>query len=286
MNRYSCFLNLTIIAILVFSLVHIPFASEEKQQPKEITLAIPNLPEEATPMVLVRIPAGCFVMGSDENEKYHEENEAPPHKVEITHPFYIGKYEVTQAQWEAIMGNNPSTQININLPVNRVNWYDCQEYLEKLNKLEFTKKNEFWKRGSFRLPTEAEHEYACRAGIQTSTYFGEDPSLEAIMEHAWIRDNSNAALNPVGSLNPNPWGLYDMLGNVWEWCYDWYGLYSDEKQIDPTGPENGEEKVFRGPSWMGRREYVRCADRGRFPPDYRRNTGGFRVVWSKEIPWD
>ncbi|MFB3785718.1 MAG: formylglycine-generating enzyme family protein [bacterium] len=238
---------------------------------KEWVAEIPNLLPGAKPLILARIPAGSFKMGSLETEAGRDPDESPVHEVILSHDFYLGRYEVTQAQWAALMTENPSSTRGADLPVNRVSWEDCQEYLKRLNQtLQDTR---------FRLPTEAEREYACRAGTVTATYFGENPSAEDLEKHAWFRENSEGELHPVGLKQPNPWGLYDLYGNVWEWCQDWYGPYPDPSQTNPSGPDAGQEKVFRGASWMAKPQYLRSADRGKFPPDARQNTGGFRVAW-------
>ena len=238
---------------------------------KEWVIELPNLPEGAKKLVLVRIPAGTFSMGSPDTELGRDPDESPVHKVTITHDFYLGRYEVTQAQWAALMPENPSTSRGMDLPVNRVSWEDCQGFLQRLNQV--------FKDSRFRLPTEAEREYACRAGTSTATYFGDNPSPEDLEKHAWFRENSEGELHPVGQKLANPWGLYDLYGNVWEWCQDWYGPYPDEAQTNPTGPDTGKEKVFRGASWMAKPQYLRSADRGKFPPDAQQNTGGFRIAW-------
>lgn len=247
-------------------------AVETPSKGKEWIVQLPGLKEGEKPLIMLRIPAGTFQMGSPESEEGHEENESPVHSVTISRDFYLGKYEITQAQWMAVMQENPSTEYGPNLPVNRVNWYDCQDFLRRLN--------EIVNDGKFRLPTEAEREYACRAGTEEMTYFGGDPTDELIEEHAWMRTNSEGELHEVGLLKPNPWGLHDMLGNVWEWCEDWYAPYQAQAQVDPQGALLGTEKVFRGASWMARPEWIRCADRGKFTPDNRRNTGGFRAASS------
>ena len=153
-----------------------------------------------------------------------------------------------------------------------MSWHVCQEFLKRLNGLN--------KDDGFRLPTEAEREYACRAGTTTATYFGDTPSNEEKAEHAWFRVNSEGELHKVGLKKANPWGLHDLFGNVSEWCWDWYGPYPSASLVDPTGAEQGTEKVIRGASWMARPQWIRCADRGKFPPDNRRNTVGFRIVWA------
>jgi formylglycine-generating enzyme required for sulfatase activity len=243
-------------------------------QGSEVIVPIPNLPPDVIPLTLVRIPSGSFMMGSPENEWGREANEGPRHQVVISKWFYLGKYEVTQAQWQAIMGDNPSTEIDPNFPVNRVSWFDAQKFFDRIEAL--------IQDGNFRFPTEAEWEYAARAGNTTPNFIGDDVDAEELMQYAWFRNNSEGMLNRVGQKKPNPWGLHDMMGNVWEWVQDWYGPYFGQPQVDPVGPEIGQEKVFRGGSWMARTEWMRAADRGKFSPDNRRNTGGVRVAWSRD----
>jgi formylglycine-generating enzyme required for sulfatase activity len=240
----------------------------------EKVVQLPGLSKNSVPLVLVKIPAGTFLMGSSEQEAGHEFNEAPPHKVTITKDFYIGKYEVTQAQWKSLVETNPSVFPGDELPVNKVSWMDCQKFIYKLRA--HTKDN------GFRLPTEAEFEYACRAGTTTSTFFGDNPSEDIMKEYVWFRANSEYEIHPVGMLKPNPWGLHDIMGNVWEWCSDWYFFYPDSEQTDPQGPGFGQEKVIRGASWSGRTEWIRSADRGKFPPKDAYHTGGFRIVWQEQ----
>ncbi len=260
-----------LISMLIVAAASVSFSSECSMEEWKVDL--PGMKEDAKPLIMVKIPAGSFMMGSPASEEGHEENEAPLHKVTISKDFYLGKYEITQEQWLALMKKNPSTEEDANFPVNRVSWNDCQEFIKKLNKLTGKK--------GFRLPTEAEREYACRAGTSTKVYFGADPSDEEYEKHAWLRTNSEGELHVVGSLKSNPWGLYDILGNVWEWCSDWYGPYKAGDQTDPQGPETGTEKVFRGGSWMARPIWIRAADRGKFTPENRRNTGGLRVAFSE-----
>jgi formylglycine-generating enzyme required for sulfatase activity len=169
----------------------------------------------------ILIPAGSFTMGSNDGDS----DEKPPHTVTISRPFYIGKYEVTQKQWVIIMGNNPSGFKGGNNPVENVSWNDVQEFIRKLNAKEGTT--------AYRLPTEAEWEYACRAGSTTKYCFGNDKSQ--LGQYAWYEKNSDNKTHPVGQLQANAWGLYDMHGNVWEWCEDWYGedYYSSSPSTDP-----------------------------------------------------
>ncbi|MFH0871186.1 MAG: SUMF1/EgtB/PvdO family nonheme iron enzyme [bacterium] len=239
------------------------------------TTAAPSLPsgktyrDRTTGMELVLIPAGRFTMGSPASESGRNSDEGPQHEVQITRPFYLGKYEVTQAQWRAIMGNNPSGfQGCDDCPVEQVSWNDIQEFIRRLN--------EKAGRTGYRLPTEAEWEYACRAGSQTAYSFGDDPgSLEWF---AWYSKNSDSKTHPVGQKRPNAWGFHDMQGNVWEWCQDWHGNYASGLVSDPTGPGSGSDRVIRGGSWYLDPGYLRASSRYGFRPSYRYASYGFRLA--------
>ncbi len=182
-------------------------------------------------------------------------SEKPQHRVRITKPFYLGKYLVTQEQWQAVMGNNPSEFKGPKNPVERVSWDDCQKFLEKLNAKIGTQ------RGKFVLPTEAQWEYACRAGSTTRYCFGDDES--GLGEYAWYYANSEKKTHPVGEKKPNAWGLYDMHGNVQESCQDWYddGYYAKSPTDDPTGPAMDTDHVLRGGSWRRPASDCRSASR-------------------------
>ncbi len=185
----------------------------------EITIDIPNLPAGAMRLEMILIPSGTFMMGSPDNEKNRGDDEGPRHQVTITQDFYLGKYEVTQAQWEAIMGSNPSNDYGVgnNYPVYYVSWNDCQTFIGKMNELG---------QGLFRLPSEAEWEYACRAGTETAFYWGEDSDYTMIHDYAWFNgNNSPDGVKEVGLKLPNDWGLFDMSGNVAEWCLDVYDVH-------------------------------------------------------------
>jgi len=187
----------------------------------------------------VLIPAGSFIMGSPAGEAKTEAESAmeKQHKVTITRPFYMGKYELTQAQYLRVMGDNPSPNKNDDLPVHNVSWANAQDFCNKLGKLTHHE---------VRLPTEAEWEYACRAGTTTPYYNGSQISdLEKI---AWFGGNSEHKLHPCGQKLPNAWGLYDMLGNIREFVQDWYVAAPLEDGIDPTGPKEGDARnhVVRG----------------------------------------
>ena len=191
---------------------------------------------------MVRIPAGDFTMGSPGNEGNEK-----PHQVRITRPFSLGKYEVTQEQWKAVMGTDPSPSKGPNLPVEKVSWNDCRQFLEKLNAKCRPED------GKFQLPTEAQWEYACRAGTTTNYCCGDD--LSKLAEYAWFGNmserNPTGGSHPVGEKSPNAWGLCDMHGNVSEWCQDWRGESTAEAATDPSGPATGVLRVSRGGSWKG-----------------------------------
>lgn len=233
---------------------------------QEITLTLPG----GVPLTMALIPAGTFMMGSPEDEQDRDSDEGPQHQVTITEPFYMGIYEVTQAQWEAVMGANPSYFLgDTSRPVERVSWYDCQEFVTELNTMGL---------GTFRLPTEAEWEYACRAGSTTRFPWGDDPTYGWLGEYAWYRNNSSSTTHPVGQKEANIWGLFDMHGNVWEWCGDWYAAYGYDAQTDPSGPESGSTRVFRGGSWVIDPQCCRSAFRGISTPTSTGRILGFRLV--------
>jgi formylglycine-generating enzyme required for sulfatase activity len=215
----------------------------------------------------VLIPAGEFLMGAANGE----DDEKPVHRVRIIQPFYLGKYPVMQGQWQAVMGNNPSHFTgDLNRPVENVSWDDVQEFLRKLNGQE--------KGATYHLPTEAEWEYAARAGSTGAYCFGDDLALFG--EYAWYYENSGGTTHPVGQLKPNAWGLYDMHGNVWEWVQDWYGTtyYQSSPVDDPQGPERGQYRVLRGGAYFIRLRDARCAYRLRNFPISRYDHLGCRVV--------
>jgi formylglycine-generating enzyme required for sulfatase activity len=228
--------------------------------PREITTNIG--------MEFVFIPAGTFLMGSPDSDMQAENNEKPAHRVTISQPFYLGKYEVTQAQWEKVMGTNPSLFTgNPNRPVDRVSWADIQEFITRLNT------QEGWE--VCRLPTEAEWEYAARAGTETPRYH---PDINAI---AWYEGNSNDQTHPVGQKLPNAWGLYDMLGNVLEWCQDGLRTYTVNTAIDPMGPMSaGADRARRGGSWYYSARFVQAAFRYWRDPGLRLGHLGFRCASS------
>jgi formylglycine-generating enzyme required for sulfatase activity len=230
-------------------------------------------------MEFVLIPAGTFQMGSDispeemakryggKAEWYKREH--PQHQVTISRPFYLQTTPVTHGQWQQVMGKNPAyfKKCGKNCPVEDVSWNDAQEFIVKLNRMEKTDK--------YRLPTEAEWEYACRAGSTTRFYFGDAEA--GLGKYAWYWNNSQKKTHPVGKKKPNAWGLYDMHGNVWEWCQDWFGGYPPGPVTDPEGPASGERRVLRGGSWVGFAWFARSAVRYYDFPDGG-DLIGFRVA--------
>ncbi|MFA4986371.1 MAG: formylglycine-generating enzyme family protein [Candidatus Brocadiia bacterium] len=221
---------------------------------------------------LVPIHSGNFMMGSDRAEG----KEKPVHKVILTRDFLIGKHLVTQAQYELVMGLNPSSFAGADLPLENESWDDAVAFCKRLTEIEHKAKR-LPKDQEYRLPTEAEWEYCCRAGSKTEYFFGSDEKI--LGEYAWFKGNSGGKTHPVGTRKPNSWGLFDMYGNVWEWCLDWYvGVYPSGEQTDPTGPDEGDSRVLRGGSWDYESRNCRSAFRGRGYPEGKDRRVGFRVV--------
>jgi formylglycine-generating enzyme required for sulfatase activity len=221
---------------------------------------------------MVGLPAGQFLMGSPDSDPDARDNEKPQHQVKVN-SFAIGKYPVTQAQYEAVMGTNPSRfQNNPQNPVERVSWNDAQAFCQKLSRI--TGK-------TYRLPTEAEWEYACRAGTTTRYYFGDDANQ--LGDYAWYYRNSQGTTHPVGQKKPNAWGLYDMSGNVWEWCEDnWHDNYIGAPNDGTAWIDNDNRsqyrKCLRGGSWDDLPNSCRSANRDWYLPGYRNYYIGFRVA--------
>lgn len=217
---------------------------------------------------MVYIQGGTFTMGAtSEQGSDVGDNEKPAHQVTLS-SFSIGKYEVTQEEWEAVMGSNPSEFKGAKHPVEQVSWEDCQTFIRKLNQL--TGRN-------FRLPTEAEWEYAARGGRSSRgyKYAGTTSYLDG---YAWYTENSGNTTHPVGQKNANELGLYDMSGNVNEWCADWYGDNTSSAQTNPQGPSSGSDRVFRGGSWYGTAEGCRVSIRGFIIPSYGNRVFGLRLA--------
>lgn len=233
--------------------------------PQKVAIDLGN----GVPLDFILIRPGSFTMGSDNGS----DHEKPPHKVTIAEPFYLGKYEVTQEQWKKVMDTQPSHFNGAKNPVEQVSWDECQRFVAKLN--------EMTAGATFRLPTEAEWELACRAGSSGWFCYGND--LEQLDLYAWYGKNAQGTTHPVGTKKPNAWGLYDMHGNVWEWCADWFGEYPTDATTNPVGPVSGLERVFRGGAWTEYDADSRCEDRMWVIPVYgdniyRDSSLGFRVA--------
>ncbi|MDR3606697.1 MAG: formylglycine-generating enzyme family protein [Oligoflexia bacterium] len=240
--------------------------------------------------LFVKIPHGTFQMGSPAGEDGHFENEGL-HTVTISHDFEIGVYDVTQRQWFQVMGNNPSyfssqrycgsdfVSVNgiglcPNNPVEQVSWNDAQSFIQKLNQA--------GDGYTYRLPTEAEWEYAARAGSQTAYYFGNDENL--LDANAWYAENAGSQTHPVGLKTANAFGLYDLAGNVFQWVQDYYGgNYASASVTDPVGPSSGTIRVFRGGGWAYYPQFCRSAVRFGDTPETRTYDAGFRLVRTKSV---
>lgn len=219
---------------------------------------------------MIRVEAGTFTMGATPEMKDPWDDEKPAHQVTLTNDYYIGKYEVTQALWKAVMGKNPSNFKGDNLPVEQVSWDDCQEFINKLNKITGKK---------FRLPTEAEWEYAARGGKKSRGY--QYSGSNNISDVAWYDSNSGNKTHTVGSKQANELGIYDMIGNVLEWCQDWHDDYSSSSQTNPTGANSGSYRVRRGGSWRSSAWYCRLSCRCGSTPVDRGSYLGLRLVLSE-----
>jgi formylglycine-generating enzyme required for sulfatase activity len=224
----------------------------------------------STGMEFILIPAGKFMMGSPSYEKNRFDDEEPAHEVIIQNSFYLGKYSVTQKQWLKVMEKNPSYFNGKDLPVECISWNDVQVFIKKLNEEEGTDK--------YRLPSESEWEYACRAGTITRYSFGDDESQ--LNDYAWYGESLDSGTHPVGQKKPNSWGIFDMHGNVWEWCQDTYHDNYNGTPSDGSPWENGISsiRVARGGSWSRNAVFCRSASRIDYNTFYQRGSLGFRVV--------
>ena len=218
---------------------------------------------------MVKVEAGTFMMGATSEMKNPYDDEKPVHQVTLTNDYYMGKYEVTQALWQVVMGKNPSYFKGDNLPVNYVRWKDCQRFISKLNSMTGRK---------FRLPTEAEWEYAARGGKKSRGY--QYSGSSNISDVAWYDGNSGDKTHPVGTKQANELGIYDMTGNVLEWCQDWYGSYYSSSQTNPTGSDSGSARVSRGGGWFNDASYCRLSVRFYYTPDFRLDILGLRLALS------
>jgi formylglycine-generating enzyme required for sulfatase activity len=241
---------------------------------------------------LVFIQPGTFTMGSPSNEVDRSSTEGPQMTVTISRGFWISKYLVTQSDYLSVTGTNTSYYngdrsgppwndidygTDLTRPIEQVSWNDAVNYCALLTTQE-RDAGRIPLNWIYRLPTEAEWEYACRAGTTTRFYYGDDPGYANLTNYAWYFDNSDGQTHPVGELLPNAWGLYDMAGNVWEWCQDWYGPYPGGSLTDPKGPATGTYRVWRGGGWFYLGRYCRSARRFNHLPTYIYEGLGFRVV--------
>jgi formylglycine-generating enzyme required for sulfatase activity len=237
-----------------------------------------------TPTNLVFIPPGNFRMGSLTNEVDRDVDESPQTAVTLAKGFCMGKYHVTQEDYQAVVGTNPSNNLgDTSRPVEAVTWSDAVNYCAKRTQQEAAV-GSIPPGSLYRLPTEAEWEYTCRAWSSTRFSYGDDPGYTKLPDHAWYLDNSDDMTHPVGQKLASPWGLYDMPGNVWDWCRDWYGPYSGGSRTDPQGPTSGSERVIRGESFLRPATEFRSASRYHQIPDVPDGTIGFRVVLAPDQP--
>ena len=269
--------------------------AEARPKAKEEAKKFTEIDCNGVKLKLVKIKAGTFMMGSPEDELGRSVDEKL-HQVTLTKDYWLGKYQVTQAQWKAVMDYNLSDFKGYNRPVENVSWDDAKSFCDKLNKRYAGKLPRGYK---FDLPTEAQWEYACRAGTKTALNNGKNlifmyQPCSNLDEVGWYTENSttidgnasffsklfgdNRKTQPVGQKRPNNWGLYDMHGNVWEWCRDWYGDYSNGAVTDPAGPLNGSNRVRRGGSWNNNAKLCRSAHRDYFSLGVRHNYQGFRLA--------
>lgn len=243
----------------------------ERKTPEGDSAASPDAPVPAqagSAAEMVLIPGGTFAMGDK------DEPDAPAHEVTVS-PFYMDKCLVTQAQYQKAMGDNPSRWKAETNPVESVRWSDAVKFCNARSKLEGLEpcyNLETWEcnfdANGYRLPTEAEWECACRAGAKTAYFFGDSPSQLA--DYAWFETNSGGHPQPVGQKKPNAWGLYDICGNLWQWCNDFYGVeyYAQSPEKDPRGPKEGDTKVVRGGAWKFSGDNCRCGYRYNENPGY------------------
>jgi formylglycine-generating enzyme required for sulfatase activity len=259
---------ITVILLLLMASIFEGCKRKEPQDSGQMSTSKPGEIKAESGVEMVLLPGGRFTMGDK------SQVDAPPHQVTVS-PFYIDKYLVTQEQYERVMADNPSRWKGPKNPVEQVRWSDAVRYCNKRSVSENLKPCydlNTWQCDStadgYRLPTEAEWEYACRAGTETAYFFGSDASK--LTDYAWMDENSGGRPHPVGQKPPNPWGLYDMHGNVWQWCNDFYKVdyYQESPEENPRGPKDGETKVVRGGAWKFSAESCRSGYRYNEDPGY------------------
>jgi formylglycine-generating enzyme required for sulfatase activity len=253
-----------------------PQETDAADKPAAVPSDSPNQLTNRFGMTFVLLPPGTYLMGSPESEAGRYENETQ-HQVVLSDGFYMQSTEVTQGQWRTLMGNNPSffSGCGDDCPVEQVSWDDAQQFIWRLNQLDGAEK--------YRLPTEAEWEYACRAGSGDAFASGQISSLACendsdLIEHAWFCGNAAKSTHPVSQKKPNAWGLYDMHGNVAELIHDWFGEYPPEQIVDPKGPASGIDHPVRGGGWDSEARHCRSACRGALSASQKINAVGFRLV--------
>ncbi len=265
-----------VLAVVVLLCVGVsPMLADEPAKPVEVRVTKEKTIENSIGMKFVLIPAGTFTMGSPAGEKDRDVDETQ-HQVTLTRSFYMGRTEVTQGQWKKVMGTEPwkgesFVQEGDDYPAVEISWNDAVEFCKKLSAME---------NRVYRLPTEAEWEYACRGGTKTAFSFGDDEG--ELSKYAWFDGNAwdvdEKYAHQVGQKLPNAFGLHDMHGNVWEWCSDWYAEYPSGRLTNPRGPDTGSSRVLRGGSWNDVPHVVRCAYRKNLTPGYRFINVGFRLL--------
>lgn len=241
-----------------------------KNQPSLSASTVTIPVKDGVSIEMIKVEAGTFMMGATPEMEIPDDDEKPVHQVTLTNDYYIGKYEVTQALWQTVMESNPSSFKGNNLPVEQVSWNDCQEFIGKLNSITGRK---------FRLPTEAEWEYAARGGKKSRGY--QYSGSSNISDVAWYNGNSGSKTHLVGTKQANELGLYDMCGNVLEWCQNWYGSYVSSSQTNPTGAVSGSYRVIRGGSWYSSARFCRSSCRDSGTPGIRNSRLGLRLVLSE-----
>jgi formylglycine-generating enzyme required for sulfatase activity len=237
------------------------------------------------PTNMAFVPPGTFRMGSPVNETDRFANEGPQTAVTISRGFWMGEYEVAQGEYQALIGSNPSHFTgDPNRPVEQVTWVEATNYCAALTQQERAAER-IATNSVYRLPTEAEWEYACRGWTSDRRFsYGDDPGYTNLTNYAWYSDNSGSTTHPVGQKLPNPWGLYDMHGNIYQWCQDWVGAYPGGVALDPQGPATGTMRVYRGGCWVSGGDDCRSAFRYYSIPDGRSLYVGFRVVLAPSQP--
>ena len=254
-----------------------PTKTQKTATKKNVIMTIPGLR-------FVKIPAGSFQMGSSRLDREKANDEMPRHRVRISHDFYFGVTEVTVSLYRQFLTDSGRTvpdslkNAEATLPIANVSWQDTRDFIQWLNR----KDTHHW----YRLPTEAEWEYVCRAGTSGVRFF--EGGIKRLSEYGWYWKNSAKHAHPVGKLKANPWGVYDMYGNVYEWVSDWYNdlYYQESPETDPKGPDSGLEKVYRGGGWSCNPDYCRSAFRNYGAPDKKSESVGFRLVMTdtKSMP--